>query len=361
MLDYLKEYGHLTFADAPVNDVDRLVFAQLAYMDFASVGKKDCSLSEALAHAAFADSNDPSEDRFFFQKKDDRRLSELSNCPRYADIRFGGFLRHFDPVMETQFAALSLWLTGDHLLIAFRGTDNTLAGWKEDFNMAFMDEIPAQRMALDYLNSMEGPAQTITLCGHSKGGNLALYACSACSCSIRQKIDLALSFDGPGLNDRLIQSEGFRKTQDRMRVIMPRGSLVGLLFEQPENVRIVDSRAFSTLQHYPYFWKIDKMDFIYLARNSRVGALLGKTVCGLMERLDQSARERLVEVVYEVISASEADTFNAMAASALKSASGIAASLSRTDAETRRFFLTALQAILASFAEALGIRGGENR
>lgn len=354
MIDYLKEYGCLSFTDAPMNDVDRLIFAQLAYMDFESVNSPMCPFPYALAHAAFADSDDASEDRFSFQKRDDLRLATLSaSCPRYSDIRFGRFLRHFDSDAETQFAALSLWLSDRRLLIAFRGTDNTLAGWKEDFNMAFMDEIPAQRMALDFLTENAPSAETITLIGHSKGGNLALYAASACSCDIQNKISLAVSFDGPGLNARMVRSEGFSRMESRMHVIMPRSSLVGMLFEQPADVRLVDSRVFSILQHYPYFWKTDGLDFIYVARPSLDGALLGKTVCSALEKLPLDAREQLVEAVYDILSSSEADTFNDLAAGWLKNAASIASSLFRTDQETRRLFLRTVTAFLSAAADAL--------
>ena len=353
MLDYLRNYGGVPFSDEPLNDVDRLIFAQLAYMDFESVDRTDCSFSYALAHASFADSDDPSEDRFSFQKKDDSQLALLAaSCPRYDSIRFAGFVRHFDPDAETQFAALSLRLDQTHLLVAFRGTDNTLAGWKEDFNMAFMDEIPAQRMALDYLTAMGEDAGLITVCGHSKGGNLALYAASVCAYHIQEKIALAVSFDGPGLNEHIVHSEGFARMQGRMRAVLARSSLVGLLFEQPQDVRIIDSRSFSALQHYPYFWKTAGMDFIYLARPGRSGVLLGKTVFGLMEKLSAEAREQLVEAVYGIISSSDADTFNDMAAGWVKSAASIASGLFQTDAQTRRVFLSAAQAILSAAAEA---------
>lgn len=354
MIDYLKTYGGVPFSESPVNDVDRLIFAQLAYMDFETVNETDCPFSYALAHASFADSDDPSEDRFSFQKKDDLLLASLSaSCPRYQDIRFLRFTRHFDPDAQTQFAALALTLPDHHLLIAFRGTDNTLAGWKEDFNMAFMDEIPAQRMALDFLEETAKDAPHVTVIGHSKGGNLALYASGACSCSLQDRIGLAVSFDGPGLNVKMIQSEGFARMEARMRVVRPRASLVGMLFKQPKDIRTIDSRVFSTLQHYPYFWKTEGMDFIYLSGPSIDSVLMSKTLCGMLEKLPAEARERFVEAVYEILSASEADTFNDLAGTWLRSAAAIAGRLFRTDSETRRLFLRVLSAFLSAAAQAL--------
>jgi len=354
LIEYLKTYGHIPFSDAPLNDVDLLIFAQLAYMDFEEVNESPSPFSYALAHASFADSDDASEDRFSFQKKDDRLLASLcASCPRYQEIQFLRFRRHFDPESETQFAALALSLPEDHLLIAFRGTDNTLAGWKEDFNMAFMDEIPAQRMALEFLTETAEDAARVTVIGHSKGGNLALYSSSACSCILHNRIIQAVSFDGPGLNEHIIQSEGFIRMEDRMRVVRPHASLVGMLFTQPKTVRTIDSRVFSLLQHYPYFWKTDGMDFIDLARPSFDSALLGKTLCGLLQRLPLDAREQLVEAVYEILSASEADTFNDLADTWLRSAAAITVKLFKTDSETRRLFLRVLTAFLSAAAAAL--------
>jgi hypothetical protein len=222
--------------------------------------------------------------------------------------------------------------------------------------MAFMDESPAQRMAREYLEYMEEntpSARRITVAGHSKGGNLALYAAAACRPALQDKIALAISFDGPGLNERITGSEGFARLKGRMRAVLPRSSLVGLLFEQPPDTRIVSSRVFSILQHYPYFWKTEGMDFLYAASCSKTGALLGSTLMGLMDRLTPALREQLVETVYEIIAASEADTFNGMAARWLQSAAAIAARLFRTDAETRRLFLTVITAFLSSAAQAL--------
>ena len=357
MLNYLSEYGAVSFKDAPLCDVDRLIFAQLAYMAFEQVDQSNCPLAYALAHAVWADSPDPSEDRFSFQKKDDKRLAQLcASSLRYSNIRFVSFVRHLDPEREIQFAALSLRIAENHLLIAFRGTDNTLAGWKEDFNMAFLDEIPAQRMARIHIEETAMLAERISVCGHSKGGNLALYAAAMCAPSVQEKIDCVVNFDGPGLNEHLIHSDGFLRIQPRMRAILPRESLVGLLFEQPENIRIVDSRVFSLLQHYPYFWKTKGMDFIELTQPARISAIFGESVCGMIERMDAQSREQLVEAVYDIIAASEADTLTDFASNWLKSSTAVVARLFRTDSQTRRLFQRTINAFLSSAAQVISER-----
>jgi pimeloyl-ACP methyl ester carboxylesterase len=361
MIKYLTEYGNISFDEAPLNDVDRLIFSQLAYMDFEEAADElrknpaNTSFSYALAHAVWADSDDPSEDRFAFQKKDDRQLAALAaQCMRYKQIRFVDFYRQYNALTQTQFAALTLRINDGHLLIAFRGTDNTLAGWKEDFNMAFMDEIEAQRLARLYIEEHSPEADRITVCGHSKGGNLALYAAAFCRESVQRRIDAAVSFDGPGFNEHIIQSKGFRRMEDRMHVIMPGSSIVSMLFDQPKNTRLIESRMFSVFQHYPYFWNTEKMDFIYTDRRSTVSALMGKTVCGLMEKLEAEDREHLIEEVYGLIAATEADTLNDLASGWLKSVKTIVSRLFKTDSQTRAVFQQALTAFTSAAAEAIG-------
>ncbi len=361
MIKYLTEYGAVTFEESPINDVDRLIFSQLAYMDFEEASEEfkrnpeNNSFSYALSHAAWAESDDPSEDRFSFQKKDDRQLAALAGeCARYAHIQFVDFYRQYNALTQTQFAALTLRIDERHLLIALRGTDNTLAGWKEDFNMAFMDEIEAQRLARLYIEEHSPEADIITVCGHSKGGNLALYAAAFCRESIQRRIDAAISFDGPGFNDHVIESAGFRRMEDRMRVIMPGSSIVSLLFEQPKNTRLIESRMFSLFQHYPYFWNTDKMDFIYIDRRSASSAVMGKAMCALMERLEAEDREHLIEEVYDLIAATEADTLNDIAAGWRRSVKTIVSRLFKTDSKTRAVFQQALTAFVSAAAEAVG-------
>lgn len=356
MIEYLKTYGGTSLTDEPINDVDYLVFAQMAYLDFEMELTEGTPLTEALYHAAWAESDDPSEERFAFQKKDDQNLILLAaSAPRYRGIRFLDFVRQMDEQRETSFAALSLLMEDNSLIIAFRGTDNTLAGWKEDFNMAFMPVIPSQQLALEYLQAHAQPYPSISVIGHSKGGNLALYAVASCTQEIQDKIRCAVSFDGPGLGDHIIASPGFERMQDRMRVILPRESLVGLLFRQPENVRVVESRVFSLLQHYPYFWKTDGMDFLYAKELNRTSVLLGESIRGLLMRLTPAEREQFVEAVYSIIRNTEACTLNEMASRAAKSAFSMLAALRDSSPETRRVLIRTLTVFLRAAASALGI------
>jgi len=352
---YLKQYGGVQFADRDVNDVDLLVFAQLAYVDFSNKRLyRGMPLRDALTGIADIKAAEPSEVRYRFQHKDDRELCLLAaSAPRYSGILFFDFASNWDPQEEKQFAALALKLPDGRTIVAFRGTDNTLSGWKEDFNLAYMDSVPSQRMAAAYIEGIATEAQRMILCGHSKGGNLALFAATSAREEVGERIECAVSFDGPGLSAEMIQTGAFRRREPRMRVIIPRGSLVGLLFDQPSDVRIVQSRSVSMLQHYPYFWKTEGMDFLYADTLSRINALAGRTLMGLLKDLTPEIREKFVEAVYEIIAETRADTLNDLTGRWLQSAAAIAGKLFETDRETYRLFLKVLSAFLKAAAEAL--------
>ena len=353
MLEYLRSFGSVSLADRGLNDADRLVFAQLAYLGF-DPEVRNVPLSEALARVDF-DGARPSQVRFGFQHRDDRELCALAACPRYAPLTLLDFTCAYDPDRERQFAAMTVALPDGGVLIVFRGTDNTLAGWKEDFNLAFMDEIPSQGMAVAYADELARGAEYVELCGHSKGGNLALYAAVFCEEEIQARIRGAVSFDGPGLSRSVIGLEAFRRAEDRLRLRIPRASLAGLLFHQPEDVRPVDCRGLSITQHYPYFWRTEGMDLKYADGLNPAGRKLGLSVCGMIERLSPAVREQLVETIYEIISTTGAQTLNDLVNGWAGSTLAVARRLLKAGREDYILLIRILAAFWLSAAEAFGV------
>ena len=237
MLKYLKKYGGVSFDEQPLNDVDRLVFAQMAYVDFPADARRDVPLSEILGRITFEKKEAAAEVRFWFQSKSDRELCALAAAAkRYADVRFHGFFRNTDA--GAPFAALSgygsditeaetinfldlLYATmirsgnDGAQLIAFRGTDNTLKGWKEDFDLAVETEIPTQGTAKKFVEAAAQEERLLELCGHSKGGNLALYAAVFAGAQAQKQLRQAVSFDGPGLSAEVMRSVEYRQAAAR--------------------------------------------------------------------------------------------------------------------------------------------------
>ena len=192
------------------------------------------------------------------------------------------------------------------------------------------------------------------MCGHSKGGNLALYAAVNGSDALRTRLRCAVSFDGPGLSRRMAESPAWQELQGRMRLLTPTFTILGALFHQPEDVRIVESRAMGPKQHYPYNWRTDGADFAYAPRRSRPGQKLGDVLCTALEQLDPPTRERFVEAVYEIIAATGAQTAGDLLSGWLHNTHLMLRHL-RDDRETRRLLGHALGIFWRAVAEVMGL------
>lgn len=354
MLKYLKTYGGVSFEEQPLNDVDRLVFAQMAYVDFPVEARADAPLSEILGQISFERKEAVEEVRFRFQSKSDRELCALAaTAKRYAGVRFHGFSRHVETGVP--FAALSLILPDGAELIAFRGTDNTLKGWKEDFDLVLEAEIPTQGMAKALVEAAAREERPLELCGHSKGGNLALYAAVFAGLQAQKQLRQAVSFDGPGLSTAAMHTVEYRQVSDRLRLVLPQASLVGLLFHPPESVRIVQSSTCSVLQHYPYTWRTDGMDFADARKLTAPARLIGDTVCGLIEQMPIDMRARFIDAVYEIVCSTGAETLNDIVRGWITNTPRVLKKLVGTDAETYALFLRTVVLFWRSAAEAFGL------
>ena len=165
-----------------------------------------------------------------------------------------------------QFAAMTFDLPDGSSYIAFRGTDATIVGWKEDFNMAFQYPVPSQAEAADYLNEAARHCRgKLYVGGHSKGGNLAVYAAANCRPDVSARLARVFSHDGPGFLEQALQSEAFRQVLPKIEKTLPQSSMIGMLLEHQENYKIVKSSSISIWQHNPFSWEINGDDFSYRA------------------------------------------------------------------------------------------------
>ena len=188
MLDYLAWRGDIEFTQMPVNPVDALIFSTLSYIDFKDIVPDNPMQSISMAEAAaglFSLAEPQNRTRV---KKDLELLEAVAKSARFDNIRLSFYRSILIPEEETQFAAVTIFLEDGSAYIAFRGTDNTLTGWKEDFNMTFQPDIPAQRLALEYVQEFAAAHPIpIWMGGHSKGGNLSVYAAAKCGELLQQE------------------------------------------------------------------------------------------------------------------------------------------------------------------------------
>lgn len=302
MFDYLEWRGDLPFLRVEPNPVDLLIFSTLSYIHYDGIVPETPDRRISLRDAA---------ERFFAQtdiedkvrvKKDLELLEEAANSDRFGEVGMSFYRSVFDPEEETQFAAVTYYLNDGTAVIAFRGTDRTLVGWKEDFNMSFQESVPAQREALKYLEEFAiNTLMPIRLTGHSKGGNLAVYAAAKTEPFIRQRILSIHNQDGPGFSEKMMTDPGYLAVVPKIATYVPESSVVGILLEHEEPYTVIKSKQIGPMQHDPYSWETMRNDFIHSESISESSRFLDQTTKAWLASMSIKERNVLVDVIYEIL------------------------------------------------------------
>ena len=302
MLDYLAWRGDLLFSQAGVNDVDALVFSTLSYIGFEGLVTEDLQQAQtlqALAQNLLALPDARSRCRV---EKDLVLLEAAANSRRFGNTRVTFYRNVFNPQEELQFAAVTFLLDDGCAFLAFRGTDNTLVGWKEDFNMSFQPSVPAQRLAQEYVQRFAAfSGVPLYLGGHSKGGNLAVYAGAKCGEALQPRILNVYNFDGPGFTQTVLEDPGYKKMVGRVKTMVPQFSVFGLMLERQENLQVVQSSAVGLLQHEPYSWQVMGKDFVFGEALAEGSVFLDRTLTTWLAGLDNTQRGEFFDGIFGLL------------------------------------------------------------
>ncbi|MBR3640420.1 MAG: DUF2974 domain-containing protein, partial [Oscillibacter sp.] len=264
VMDYLDWRGDLTLRQSPFNDVDNLILAELSFLDFEGVvppPEEDGSV--ALADAAEALAARTAGDRetdmgVLVPDVIPEMFFKMARTPRFRDMRLRAYRARLDTERAEQFAAVAVECGDGAVYLSFRGTDDTLAGWKEDFYLACSDAVGAQREAAAYAaeTARRCPRKKLRLGGHSKGGNLAVYAAVFLPKAIQKRVETVWSNDGPGFGKDVLPAPRHARVAPKIRTIVPQSSLVGMLLEHEEDYAVVESSQKGLWQHDGFSWEV---------------------------------------------------------------------------------------------------------
>jgi len=302
IFDFLKWRGDLRFFQAPLNAIDALVFSVLSYVWYDGIVSDAVQGQMTLKEAA---------EKFFEMqgyenkvrvKRDISFLKAASETERFGNTKLGFYRSLLNIGEEKQFAAITFWLDDGTVVLAFRGTDQNLAGWKEDFNMAFYESIPAQKEALRYVEEFSAKcSRRFYLVGHSKGGNLSVYAAAKISPEIQQKIIKVYNHDGPGFTDYLMGDEGYLAIVPKIKTYIPQSSVVGMLFGHEEPYSVIKSTQHGFMQHDPYSWVVEGKDFIYMEGRTSDSKVIDKALKNWLAGMSLEERSNFIDAVYEIL------------------------------------------------------------
>lgn len=337
ILNYLKKYGDVTLQEKPVTEVDSLILCQFAYLKFDGMvpsvkeNKPSVSMQELAEH--------PDYEKLFkntwFEKNNKELFELMLSSKRFGKLRMNCYINIIETGWETQFSAITLFLEDGTIFVVYRGTDETIVGWKEDLNMAFLSPVPGQSYSVKYLNMAVGKLhQPFYIAGHSKGGNLAMYAAMNCSPKMQERIIKVYNMDGPGFRPEVLNSNDYAAIQEKVVKIMPHSSLVGLIFEQSNHYKVVKSKAIGLLQHDTFSWIVKYGRFVDAGDFYQSHKFMNDTMNQWILSLDEKQLRTFIDTLYQVISASEKDNLIDFSSDWMTSLNNVLAALKEVDKQT---------------------------
>jgi hypothetical protein len=308
LFEYLKWRGDLPFSQVPPTPVDALVFSELSYLGFDGIVPDTPQRTVSLPQVAESYLALPEKEQVCRVRQDVKLLKACAETERFGKTQLTFFRNIFIPEEEVQFAAVSFLLDDGTAFLAFRGTDYSLVGWKEDFNMSFADSIPAQREALRYTQKFADAFPVLMrLGGHSKGGNIAVYAAAKISPKIQARILDVYNNDGPGFTEALMGDAGYLAMVPKIHTYIPQSSIIGMLLEHEEPYTVVKSNLFSILQHECYSWEIKGGDFVHVDEITSHSKFIDSTIKHYLSDMTKEERIDFVDTVFGLLGTGGAD------------------------------------------------------
>ena len=350
LFDYVFWRGDLTLAQDAWRPADSALLASLCYLNPGDPARG----TEGIGLRDFALSLPDRKDNQLY--RDRRTLCVLmAGSRRWGEIRISRFVYEVNPEAGIQFAAFCAGLPDGTSAVCYRGTDASLVGWREDFELSYASPVPAQTAAVRYLE--EAPEGPLLLLGHSKGGNLAAYAAAHAPEAVQGRIRDVWSFDGPGLDDATIASAGYQRVRERIHSLIPQSSVIGLLMDYHPDYTIVRADAASLMQHNLHTWQMDGPSFAEVAATSFSSQLIDRTLHDWLKAAAPEERQRFVESVFHVLEASGARTLQELGKLDLPAVGQMMKAVSELREEDRKLVSTLFGrffSLSASSAVAMG-------
>ena len=365
VMDYLRWRGDLPLARDGFNEVDNLVLCIISYLNFRRFD--DLKTTDPAGAVAL-----PEVAARLTEEDEQLGLSELDYIPlmrlaaeteRFRDVRMFGFTHEWDETKEMQFDAVSYLLPDDTLLVSFMGTDTSLVGWKEDFNMSFLSAVPAQERATAYTVEIAAacPDRKLRIAGHSKGGNLAAWAAIHIPAQLQeQRLLDAYNNDGPGFSHDMVDSDAYRRVADKLHTYIPESSIVGVLLEHAEDYAVIDSSNRSVMQHEPMSWSVLGPRFVHLGQRSQMGKLSDDVLRQWIGSMTPQEREQFSDALFDVLSLSgKARTLDDLRAGGLAGGAALLKQYSGADEQDKKIIAEIFRRLAVDVKEELKKAAGQ--
>lgn len=343
--DYIKWRGDLDLEKSDFNEIDNLILSRFSYFPFDNIIEENEVVTIKELGERF---NKQDINKLPILWKDDVDLFPLmGQSKRFGEMLATKYINKIDVEQEKQFSAITVLMPDDTIFVSYRGTDNTIVGWKEDFNMSFKSHIASQISAKEYLEiiAKEYPDKKIRIGGHSKGGNIAVYAATFVSNEIKDRIINVYNNDGPGFCEDVIETPEYQETIKTVHTYIPQSSIIGRLMNHKEKYTVVESVQKGIMQHDLYSWQVLGKEFVTLKELTDGSEFVDKTIKGWLENVEPAKREQVIDVVFDILNATDAQTMKDLKANWFSSGRVIMTSYKNIDNETKDMIWQTLNAL----------------
>lgn len=357
ILNYLEWRGDIGLHYRPFNEIDALIFGMIGYMEWDNIVKKEPILLQDACKQYFKIHTPKEiEKRYIYSPDIPGLMKLLKKVQRYKDVYLSEYVSISDQQKEVQFCAVTIRVE-DISYISYRGTDSTILGWKEDLNMTYKDEVPSQKLAREYLEKwvltnkrkngfsfLRKKAPTLYLGGHSKGGNLAMYA-ALCAHEAHEYIKQVYNFDGPGFRKGFF--EGYNNTEilKKITTYLPEESIIGRLMLHQEKQIVIKGRSKGLQQHDAFYWEcgINKMQ--RAEKLSKESDDTKDYIEKLLLSKSDQQKEEFITLLFNVLKNTEIKNISDFMALNLKQGMTGIKELTSMSAEDRKLFIDCLKLI----------------
>lgn len=357
LMDYMDWRGDITLEQDGFNVIDALIMSQLSYVDFENVGLDAGSpvcIKDAVA-GCLKQYENPDE------MLDSQELNEgqktfirMRKCDRYRNLELVFYSQKFSEEKAMQFGAVTILLGNGDIVVAFRGTDGTITGWEEDFNLCYMMPVASQVEADEYLDSvMKTLAGKVYICGHSKGGNLAIYSTFHRSDEQIMRIEKVYSFDGPGFMKEVVAGAEYKRIIPKIESYLPQSSIVGMIMYSGEDYNIVHSEAHGLMQHFVLSWNVIGKEFVPDEQLKDVSIVFNSACRKWIDGISPKERRLFTHIVFKILKAPNADSFSEYSSNLIRTANSIIKSYGSLDKTTRQMIKKIVAQMIKMSRESL--------
>lgn len=342
IFDYMN-WRDISFKKVEFNEIDNLILSRLSYFPFDGVVNQDeeITLKEAYERTKLLGTTGRT-----LQAEDVDLYPILANSIRFGECKLTDFVNKIEPELEKQFSAITIILPDNTIYVSYRGTDNTIIGWKEDFNMSFSELVPSQLDSVEYLNNIAKKYKNnLRVGGHSKGGNLAVYAAAFCKPKVKKKIIEVYNNDGPGFSDSVIESNGYEEILEKVHTYIPQTSIIGRLLKHKEKTTIIKSTETGIMQHDLYSWQVMGDKFI-TSEITNSSDFIDNTITNWLKEVSPEQREQFIDTLFDVLNATEAETLNELSSKWFKNAATIIKTYKNLNTDTKNMVTKTLRTLL---------------